>query len=124
MQETYRKPHCGRSFTVMPTRVCQRKAERSGLTGWKDLMLSTISLVTYSACCRYAEQNTTAGWDAEWVHAYSQYEEQRRQQEDRDNTGFFGQKPEYGRRFNRSDPLGYYEALGVEPGASKQEIQV
>lgn len=55
------------------------------------------------------------------MHAYSQYEEQQRQQEDREN---FAWSAGYGRSFNRSDPLGYYEALGVEPGASKQEIQV
>jgi hypothetical protein len=75
--------------------------------------------------CRFAEQNTTAGWDAEWVHAYSHYEEQQRQEEQRESSGFFGQRASsYSRRFSRSDPLGYYEALGVEPGASKQEIQV
>ncbi len=58
------------------------------------------------------------------MHAYSQYEEQQRQQDQRENSGFFGGSAGYGRSFNRTDPLGYYEALGVEPGASKQEIQV
>lgn len=74
--------------------------------------------------CRYAEQNRSAGWDAEWVHAYSQYEEQQRQQEDRENSDFFAGSAGYGRTFNRSDPMGFYKVLGVEPGASKQEIQV
>ncbi|CAL5227592.1 g10591 [Coccomyxa viridis] len=72
---------------------------------------------------RYAEQNRSAGWDAEWVHAYSQYEEQQRQQDQREHSDFFGQSAGYGRSFNRSDPMGYYGALGVEPGASKQGIQ-
>ena len=59
------------------------------------------------------------------MHAYSQYEEQQRQQEQREGSSFFGQSASsYSRKFSRSDPLGYYEALGVEPGASKQEIQV
>ena len=58
------------------------------------------------------------------MHAYSQYEEQQRQQEDRENSDFFARSSGYGRGLNRSDPLGYYKALGVEPGASKQEIQV
>lgn len=75
-------------------------------------------------CYRYAEQNTAAGWDAEWVHAYSQYEEQQRQQDERDHSEFFGQSAGFSRSFNRSDPLGYYNILGLEPGASKQEIQV
>ena len=58
------------------------------------------------------------------MHAYSQYEEQQRQQADRENSDFFAGSAGYGHSFNRSDPMGYYEALGVEPGASKQEIQV
>ncbi len=58
------------------------------------------------------------------MHAYSQYEEQQRQQDQREHSDFFGQSAGYGRSFNRSDPMGYYGALGVEPGASKQGIQV
>ena len=58
------------------------------------------------------------------MHAYSQYEEQQRQQDQKENSEFFGRSAGYGRSFNRSDPMGYYEALGVESGASKQEIQV
>ena len=80
----------------------------------------------HSACssCRYAEQNTAAGWDAEWVHAYSQYEEEQRQQAEREHANFFKSSSGYSRSFNRADPLGHYQALGVEPGASKEEIQV
>ncbi|CAK0753060.1 hypothetical protein CVIRNUC_002192 [Coccomyxa viridis] len=72
---------------------------------------------------RYAEQNTAAGWDAEWVHAYSQYEEEQRQQAEREHASYFKSSSGYSRGFNRADPLGFYEALGVEPGASKEEIQ-
>ena len=80
----------------------------------------------HSACCscRYAEQNTAAGWDAEWVHAYSQYEEEQRQQAEREHASYFKSSSGYSWGFNRADPMGYYEALGVEPGASKEEIQV
>ena len=58
------------------------------------------------------------------MHAYSQFEEEQRQQAEREHANYFRGSSGYSRGFSRADPLGYYEALGVEPGASKEEIQV
>ena len=58
------------------------------------------------------------------MHAYSQYEEEQRQQAEREHASYFKGSSGYSRSFSRADPLGYYEALGVEAGASKEEIQV
>lgn len=72
--------------------------------------------------CRDAEGNTTGAWDAEWVHMYTQYEEQRRRMDERENAQFFGGA--YSGQGSARDPLGYYQLMGLEPGCSKQEIQV
>ncbi|CAL8462316.1 g1849 [Coccomyxa elongata] len=70
---------------------------------------------------RDAEGNTTGAWDAEWVHMYTQYEEQRRRMDERENAQFFGGG--YSGQGSARDPLGYYQLMGLEPGCSKQEIQ-
>ena len=61
-------------------------------------------------------------WDAEWVHAYSQYEERRRRMDEQEHAEFFGSSAGYSG--SARDPLGYYQLMGLEPSCSKQEIQV
>lgn len=71
--------------------------------------------------CRDAEGNMAGAWDAEWVHVYSQYEEHRRRMDEQENAEFFSGSSRTG---SARDPLGYYQLMGLEPGCSKQEIQV
>lgn len=67
-------------------------------------------------------------WDAEWVHAYSEYEEQRRRMDEREHAEFFGRysraRTAAGASGRSGDPLGYYKLMGLAPGCTKQEIQV
>ncbi len=71
--------------------------------------------------CRDAEGNRAGAWDAEWVHAYSRYEEERRRMDEQENAEWFGSSAQQG---SAGDRLGYYQLMGLEAGCSKQEIQV
>ncbi|KAK9807034.1 hypothetical protein WJX72_011376 [[Myrmecia] bisecta] len=59
-------------------------------------------------------------WDAEWIHAYSRYEEYQRFQDEQESYSYASQA---GGRIDHDDPRGYYKALGVDPKCTKQEIQ-
>ncbi len=87
---------------------------------------------------RQEQAELGGGWDAEWVGAYTRNEEQQRIREEAESRrwqqrrqwgpgggawGGAGGQGMGGRAVSR-DPRGYYRTLGVEPGASKEDIQV
>ena len=77
-----------------------------------------------SAACRSQREGDAAGaWDAEWVRAYSRYEQARRARDEAEHERLFGGYAQRAQRARRGDPLGYYKLMGLEPGCTTQEVQ-
>ena len=88
-----------------------------------EQMLSVLHFPLLRRPRSQREGDAAGGWDAEWVRAYSRYEEARRAREEEEHERLFGGYAQRAQRARRGDPLGYYELMGLEPGCTTQEVQ-